>query len=780
MFRPYQRHARSLRQCSIPVDDHLIIQPDIEMAHPLSKFGTALKRPRSLPFPALLFLVLLLLGDGKLSAAETILLDTNSTVGYNVRGYVIEGRTVLSTNVLVPLFAKYAGTNITIQQLIHAASDLESAYVREGFPSMNIIVSPRHIADGIVTMGVFPGAVAQVIIAGNRYVLPAVAVTNTTMVAAMPALANKPPPARGFPIKSYMVLGNTLLPPATMAMAITNSSNGFGTNVTFDRIVAVATSLQMAYRDRGYVTVSVGIPPQKLTNDTIKLQVVEGRLANIKVTGNHYYSSNNVMRALPGLHTNMILNALVFNEEVNRANANQDRQIYPAIEPGPDPGTSDLILKVKDRLPLHGKVEYNDMSSPGTPLMRLNTSLVYNNLWDLEHSLGVQYGFSPRYYKTGEQWEFYDRPQVANYGAFYRLPLGGPPDLENIVEAKPGNFGYDEATHKFNLPSPSGQPELNIYASRSTIDTGIQKLSSTTLYDVPGVISIDENNFQQDLTVNDDIGGRLSTPFVVTEDFRSDLSGGLDFKVFQTTSYKTNEFLFSEITVNAQGQPNPPINTVVVSPTPTAFRPLEYLPLALNYDASWHNPHVTVSGGLGLSANAWYSGSRTNLDKITESKESTGHWVILTPSVQVQIPIHTNWTTVVRADGQWASEPLISNEQFGAGGVNSVRGYREGEVFGDTGWHVSLEEQTPPHLVGIVYGKTPLVIRGVVYMDYAQTFFLDPQGRDPIDLWGMGFGGVASIGPHWETRFLFSLPLISTATTEAWNPFFNFALTAQF
>src|SRR5208282_8782 len=106
-----------------------------------------------------------------------------------------------------------------------------------------------------------------------------------------------------------------------------------------------------------------------------------------------------------------------------------------------------------------------------------------------------------------------------------------------------------------------------------------------------------------------------------------------------------------------------------------------------------------------------------------------------------QFPIHTNWMTLLRANGQIASEPLISNEQFGAGGVNSVRGYHEGEVFGDDGWRVSLEQQTPPHVVGIAYGNTPLTIRGSVYMDYADTYLLDPQGRPgSTALWGTGFG----------------------------------------
>ena len=84
-------------------------------------------------------------------------------------------------------------------------------------------------------------------------------------------------------------------------------------------------------------------------------------------------------------------------------------------------------------------------------------------------------------------------------------------------------------------------------------------------------------------------------------------------------------------------------------------------------------------------------------------------------------------------------------------------------------------------MVGIAYGNTPLTIRGSVYMDYAKVYLLDPQGRpNNIALWGTGFGLAASIGSHWETRFLFSLPLISTSTTPRDQPYFNFSLTAQF
>ncbi len=129
-------------------------------------------------------------------------------------------------------------------------------------------------------------------------------------------------------------------------------------------------------------------------------------MADIKVTGNHYFSSNNVMRALPSLHTNMVLNGPIFKAELNRANANQDRQIYPVIGPGPEPGTSELTLKVKDHLPLHAKLEFNNENSPGTPDLRVNSSAVATTIsGNWTNPLGVQYGFSPEDYKAGRPME---------------------------------------------------------------------------------------------------------------------------------------------------------------------------------------------------------------------------------------------------------------------------------------------------------------------------------------------------------------------------------------
>jgi hemolysin activation/secretion protein len=48
-----------------------------------------------------------------------------------------------------------------------------------------------------------------------------------------------------------------------------------------------------------------------------------------------------------------------------------------------------------------------------------------------------------------------------------------------------------------------------------------------------------------------------------------------------------------------------------------------------------------------------------------------------------------------KVDGQFSGSPLISNEQFLAGGADTVRGYLEAQAAGDQSLHSTLELRTP-------------------------------------------------------------------------------------
>jgi hypothetical protein len=333
---------------------------------------------------------------------------------------------------------------------------------------------------------------------------------------------------------------------------------------------------------------------------------------------------------------------------------------------------------------------------------------------------------------------------------------------------------------------------MTVFASRSTIDTGLLSLSSTPIVNTPS-LTVSQQNVQQDVTVNQDIGARWSVPLVTPDNVQFNFSGGLDYKTYQVSSDKTNLFQFDQVAYNpATLAPTSTNSSTIPSPVPATVRQMQYLPLSLRSDASWRDSLGTTAVGLGLSINPWYASQsyingvstatgNNSLQGITGSPKSSGLWAVLTPNYTRTFMFLTNWMTSFRADGQWASEPLISNEQFGIGGVNSVRGYHEGESFGDTGFHLSLEQHTPSHVVGMVRGNTPLTVSGSVYMDYASVYLLDPQGfPSNTRLWGTGFGIAATLGSHWQANFLFSLPLISTTVTPRNEPYFNFSMTAQF
>lgn len=706
----------------------------------------------------------------------------------NVRAYAVQGDPLLTNRLFTAGLDRWVGTNVSMAAIVEAAAELQHSYYTGGYTNVNITVGQAQSTNGLVILHVFRGALPQIVIDGRRILaIPTEAFAQAATNASTSAQASAHTPgmkkvastnaAPGFRVAAYEIHGDTLLTTKALTDVLVPYT---GTNVTVADIMKAGTGLQMEYRNRGFPTVKVAIPPQRLdTNGIVKIQVVEGRLAEINVFNNHHFSSNNIMRALPSLHTNMILLEPVFQAELDRANANQDRQIYPEIGPGPVEGTSTLDLKVKDRLPLHAKVEFNNQSSPGTPDLRINTSAVYNNLWQHEHSLGVQYAFSPQDFKTGNQWNFYDLPEVANYGAFYRLPLANPEPIDQAIAARPGNFGYNEATRKFLLPPPSGTPELNLYASRSTTDTGLMTLLSTNLYDT-GTNSLSRRDVQQDVTVNETLGFRLSMPVFSANNFQSGVTFGPDYKHYELTSQKTNIFTLTSVIIDTLSGSSVPTTNITrqttYSPVPTTTSSLNYLPLSLRYNASYHDPLGVTGFGLGLSVNSWYSGSKSDLQAITGSHDSTGYWVILNPTLSRDFTFGKNWTLSLNASGQWADEPLISNEQFGIGGVGSVRGYHEGEVFGNDGWWTTAEQKTPSYVIGKAYGNSLLSVRGSVYMGYGQAFSQGPHQ----DLWGAGFGGAASVGPNWEARLLFSWPFISTPYTKAGQPRFDFALSAQF
>jgi hemolysin activation/secretion protein len=608
----------------------------------------------------------------------------------------------------------------------------------------------------------------------NLFALVTALVKCPCEVAAEPAAGGKTN-APGFEVAGYLVEGNSVLPDEQLNVIFSKYT---GPAISIDLIRAALGELQLTYREYGYVTVGVALPRQQVTNGIIRVQVTGGRLGEITVVGNRYFSSNNVRRALPGLTTNVLPNTKWLQPEIDRANNNPDRQIYPKILPGAIPGTSTLMLQVEDQLPLHGHLELNDKATPDTPRTRIDSALQYNNLWQLDHQIGLGYTFSPQAMKPDNQGlQFYDQPAVASYSGYYRIPFGAPASLRETYEHMPVNFGYDEATHRFNLPPLTGSPEFILYASRSTTDTEA-RLGPVSTFTSTATLIVSSQDAERDPTSTANLGARYILPLAERAGIQSSISVGFDFRSYRLQTILTN-FVTTTLLSNV-----PPVTTVTPEPAYTA-NSVVYTPLSVGWSGSRLDSLGSSSFGLNGSLYlAMLSSSDARIQALAGSTEAGGNYATLNFNLGREQKLPWDWTLLARADGRWSSEPLISNEQFALGGVSSVRGYYEGDEQGDSGWSASLEARTPffKTQVATIDDFVPTWLRGSVFVDYGQRYLLDPSpGVSRVrSLMGSGFGLSANINNHFEARINVAWSMFDSPNTHAGLPLLHFTFGAQF
>jgi hemolysin activation/secretion protein len=580
-----------------------------------------------------------------------------------------------------------------------------------------------------------------------------------------------------FPVSGYHVDGNTVLPPEKLDFL----TNYTGPAVSLARLRDGLGELQLLYRNLGFPTISVTLPQQRLTNGIVEVKVIEGKLESINVVSNRFFTSNNVLRALPSLTTNILINTKWLQPELDRANLNPDRQIYPVLSPGVDPGYTDLNLDVKDRLPLHGHIEADDKSTPLTPLLRIDTALQYNNLWQLNHQIGLEYNASPQTTKPdNDPLPLYDQPMVDSYSGFYRIPFGSGAGLREDYERLPVDFGYDQVTHRFNLPPPSGSPELIVYASRSASDTTLRYSPLTTIATNP-LAQITSQSAEQDLTITENIGAKFNIPLREFAGIRSLLSFGLDYKDFRARGFSTNlSYFTTAITNNGVASST---NFTVALPSNT-HNDLSYAPITFGWSGDradkWGSWNFNYAQNIFLSPLA---SARTNFQSVAGSAAAGGNYASFSAGLTREENLPDNWSLLARSFAHWATAPLISNEQFPLGGTAGVRGYQEGENYSDDGWRLSLDLRAPPHQVGafpVTGGAVPAFVRPSLFMDYGEGYQRDHPNITPDRQWGTGFGVFLTAGQYFEARLTLGWALHHTPTTSVGGIQAYFSVGTQF
>jgi hemolysin activation/secretion protein len=225
---------------------------------------------------------------------------------------------------------------------------------------------------------------------GAANAAPSVAVPNAQGAAAVPS--QKPLSTQRFDIDDFAVQGADKLPEIDIEEAIYPF---LGPNKSAADVEKARAALEKAYHDRGYQTVSVTVPEQNTQRKVVTLKVLELKVGRLRVKNSRYFDLDKIKDRAASLKEGTVPNFNDVTKDIVALNQWPDRRVTPALRAGVTPGTVDVDLNVEDTAPLHASVEVNNRQSPNTTDLRTTSTVHYDDLWQLGHSLSFTYQVAP-------------------------------------------------------------------------------------------------------------------------------------------------------------------------------------------------------------------------------------------------------------------------------------------------------------------------------------------------------------------------------------------------
>jgi hemolysin activation/secretion protein len=443
-----------------------------------------------------------------------------------------------------------------------------------------------------------------------------------------PPVSERDPAEKRFQITSYLVEGNEILEQAKIDSVLQPYK---GPDRQLGDIESARSELEKAYHTAGYPTVVVMLPEQTIESGVVKLQVLEGRLVNITVTGNQHFDRLNIRGKLPSLQPGALIYEPTFVKELGTVNGNPDLKVAPVLKPGTEPGTVDLELKVKDRLPVHGKLEADNRGPITTPQNRLIAEVQHTNLFGGDEILTVNTVQTPT-----------DWGAVQNYGASFVYPVKWPDHLLAVY----GSHSQSNSVLAGSAISVGGGSDVKI-AGNATVG-----------------------------------GFRYIFPIFSGGEYTHQLSVGVDYKQLESTNATFPD-----------GGTAVVLGALKYTPASVAYT--GFYPDRLGLTKLALSAKGYVAGTIPGGSEEDFARNPNPGQPPGQRRGSTGTFAVLQGGLDRVQPLPGGFVLALHADGQWGSQPLIPAEGYFAGGFDTVRGYQQFQAIGDNAVRGRAELTTP-------------------------------------------------------------------------------------
>ncbi len=289
---------------------------------------------------------------------------------------------------------------------------------------------------------------------------------NILVASAKPTLDDNIIPQR-ISVERFKIEGNQAFDSAELAKILVPFTKK---PLSFTELLQARSAITKYYTERGYITSGAYIPPQKLQNKVVKVQIVEGYLEDIEITGNKRLNSDYFSRRLETVSNSLqqqeLLAALqLLQQDPLVAN------ISAELEAGTRPGANVLTVEVKEADSFKTPILFDNRRTPSVGSFRRQLAINQGNLLGFGDKLFLAYSNTEGSNAFDGSYAF---PLNARNGT---LTLNGGVSESEVVE-EPfnqlnilGDSNYYELSLRQPLiQTPTQEFALGITASRRESD----------------------------------------------------------------------------------------------------------------------------------------------------------------------------------------------------------------------------------------------------------------------------------------------------------------------
>ena len=460
-----------------------------------------------------------------------------------------------------------------------------------------------------------------------------------------------------FEIRRFLFEGASALPIATLEEATRAFT---GTDRTFADVQGALEAVEKAYTENGYSAIRVTLPEQALERGEVHFEIVEAKIGRILVEGNKYFERSNIVASIPSVTPGGVPNIRAIARNLRVANESPAKQTNILLR-AREEATVDALVRVTDEPYKRWSATVDTAGTKETGRFRVGFGHQNANMFDRDQVLTLQYVTAPHSETDPNALSFFPSKRVFILGAGYRIPLYDSGDTIDVT-AGYSNVGSGTVANLFTITGSGGLFGLRYTKNLDKIGNYEQRLVFSwdyRGYHNKGVRLLDgTTQVVRDVTVHP--VGVTYVGHVRRQDSESAFSFGFS-KNLPGGNDGTAADLCAPLTIDGV-TPVPPVR----------------------------------SGGSGECANASYFIWRWGLSH-TQALAS-------------------GWQARFAMNGQATRDILVTGEQFGLGGADSVRGFLEREISNDNGYRGTMELYTPD--IGGKTGVPALRMRALLFADW--------------------------------------------------------------